>query len=218
VDSEHRPARAPTDGKWSPRRFVVTPDTPLEGEIDEEARVASVPAQATTKGMYLASLMQRLAPEELDAVLPKLRSLPRHATYQPFLDYPFGDAVVLLHAVARKLHPGKSLLEGLRLVGRGAVKVYLSSQPGRVVKAMIQGPEDALLRLPDIWRATDPQSSASATSIGPRHVAISVEGFPAWMDCGLIGTIEQIAMNQGVAPRIEVSLDTPTRGMFDVHW
>jgi hypothetical protein len=47
-------------------------------------------------------------------------------------------------------------------------------------------------------------------------VRFEVQGFPGWIDCGLIGTIEQVAMNQGGKPVIDVELEGPMNGVFVV--
>jgi uncharacterized protein (TIGR02265 family) len=201
-----------------PRRFRTRAAVPLEGEIDEAARIAQIPRHHTTKGMYLASLLDRLDEAERAAVIPRLRSHPRHGTYQPFLDYPRDDTVVLLHAVARKHHPGVSVLEGLRHLGRGTVKVFLQTQTGRVVKSMITTPRDALLKLPQIWKKTDPQSTVVVDERPDASVRFVVDGFPSWLDCGFIGTLEQVVMNHRCDPEIDVHLTGPTRGTFVVSW
>lgn len=201
-----------------PRRFVARAAVPFEGEVDEDARIARIPPHHTTKGMYLASLLDRLDEAEREAVMPKLRAHPRHGTYQQFLDYPLGDCVTLLHAVARKFYPSVSLLEALRLLGRNTVKVFLQTQTGRVVKSMITTPRDALLKLPQIWKKTDPQSTVVVDEQADGSMRFVVDGFPSWIDCGFIGTLEQVVMNHRCDPEIEVDLTASTRGTFVVRW
>jgi uncharacterized protein (TIGR02265 family) len=198
------------------RRFRVTPDAKLKGKLDEEARIHSVPAAVTTKGMYLADLAARAGAEEARAIWPKLREVPRNNHYIGFHDYPFADALRWLHAVARKEHPDDSLPEGLRLIGRDTVRVFLASKVGRVVRGMVKGARPSLLRLPAMWQITDPWSRASAAVLDDGGVRFEVQGFPGWIDCGLIGTIEQVAMNQGGKPVIDVELEGPMNGVFVV--
>lgn len=201
-----------------PRRFRVSASVALTGDVDEDQRIARIPAHHTTKGMYLASLLERLDEAERRAVIPRLRAHPRHGTYQQFLDYPLADTVVLLHAVARKHYPGVSLLEALRHLGRGTVRVFLQTQTGRVVKSMITTPRDALLKLPQIWKKTDPQSTVVVDEQADGSMRFVVDGFPSWIDCGFIGTLEQVVMNHRCDPEIEVDLTASTRGTFVVRW
>jgi uncharacterized protein (TIGR02265 family) len=198
------------------RRFRVTSGVKLKGSFDEEARILSVPAGVTTKGMYLADLAARAGGEEARAIWPKLREVPRNNHYLGFHDYPFADALRWLHAVARREYPNDSLLQGLRLIGRDTVRVFLASKVGRVVRGMVSGARPSLLRLPAMWQITDPWSRASAEPLDDGSVRFQVQRFPGWIDCGLIGTIEQVALNQGAKPVIDVELDGPMNGVFVV--
>ena len=200
------------------RRFRVTVREPLLGEVDEAARVASVPRELTTKGMYFAHFVSRLGPEEVSAIWPKLMLPPRHGKYQPFLDYPFADVLLWVHAVARKAHPRHALLEALRLLGRDTVKVFLASNAGRIVKTMNFGPRQALLRMPEMWKVTDPQNIVTASELEPGCVRFEVAGFYGWIDCGLIGTLEQVVLNHHVDPVIDVELHGAAQGRFEVSW
>lgn len=202
----------------TPQRSRVLPGVPLVGKADPEARVAAVPAGVTTKGMYLADLMSQLDTNRIDEVWPKLQAPPRHQKYQAFLDYPFADALRWLHAVARHKYPGRGLLEGLRLLGRDTVKVFVASQAGRVVRSMTLGARESLLRMPAMWKVTDPAHHVVAHELGAGSVHFEVRGFPGWIDCGLIGTLEQVVLSRHAQPEIEVVLYGPEYGEFTVHF
>ena len=203
--------------EW-PKRFSVTPDQPLTGDVDEAARVSAVPDALTTKGMYFDALMNQLGKNEVEQVWSTLANAPRHGRYQPFLDYPFADALRWLHAVAHKNYPGSTLLEALRRIGRDTVKVFLDSKAGRVVKTMTVGPRESLLRMPKMWKATDPQNLITATATETNAVRIDIEGFPGWLDCGVIGTLEQVVINHHREPELEVELLHLAKGNFTVRW
>lgn len=200
----------------TPSRFRVQPDRPLVGSVDAEARVAAIRPSVTTKGMYLADLMSRLDARRIEEVWPKLQAAPRHRKYQQFLDYPFADALRWLHAVARQSYPNVSLLEGLRQLGRDTVKVFLASHAGQVVRSMNLGPRDALLRMPAMWKVTDPSHTVIALERSPTEVHFEVHGFPGWLDCGLIGTLEQVVLSRTTTPEIDVVLFGPEHGEFTV--
>lgn len=168
--------------------------------------------------MYLADLMGRLDAAQVAEVWPTLQAAPRHGKYQPFLDYPFADALRWLHAVARHRHPNAPLLEGLRLLGRDTVKVFLASRAGQVVRSMTLGPREALLRMPAMWKVTDPMHNVTASEPEPGAVHFEVHGFPGWIDCGLIGTLEQVVLSREVQPQIDVVLYGPEYGEFTVRF
>ncbi len=196
----------------------MLPGVSLKGQVDAEARVASIRPEITTKGMYLADLVSRLEPRQVEQVWPALQAAPRHGKYQPFLDYPFADALRWMHAVAKHRHPTAPLLEGLRLLGRDTVKVFLASRAGQVVRSMTLGPREALLRMPAMWKVTDPMHTVVASEPHPRTVHFEVHGFPGWIDCGLIGTLEQVVLSREVEPELEVVLYGPEHGEFTVRF
>ena len=196
----------------------MLPGVPLKGQVDAEARVAAIRPEITTKGMYLADLVSRLDKRQVEQLWPALQTAPRHGKYQPFLDYPFADALRWLHAVARHRHPHAPLLEGLRLLGRDTVKVFLASRAGQVVRSMTLGPREALLRMPAMWKVTDPMHTVVASEPQPGTVHFEVHGFPGWIDCGLIGTLEQVVLSREVEPEIEVVLYGPEHGEFTVRF
>ena len=201
----------------TPKRFRVLPGVALVGHVDAEARVAAIAPTNTTKGMYLADLMGRLDERHAEQVWPTLLAAPRHGTYQPFLDYPFADALRWLHAVARFRYPTANLLEGLRRLGKDTVKVFLASRAGLVVRAMNLSPRDALLRMPAMWKVTDPSHTVVASEPSPDTVHFEVRGFPGWIDCGLIGTLEQVVLSREANPEIDVVLHAPDHGEFTVR-
>ena len=202
----------------TPQRFTVLPGVALTGKVDAEARVRGVNPAFTTKGMYLADLMGRLETRYVDEVWPTLQAAPRHQTYQAFLDYPFADALRWLHAVARHRYPSVSLLEGLRRLGRDTVKVFVASHAGQVVRSMTLGPRDALLRMPAMWKVTDPKHTVVASEPRLNEVHFEVRGFPGWIDCGLIGTLEQVVISRLAEPEIDVTLFGPEHGEFTVRY
>lgn len=203
------------------RSFRLTAGEPLPrtlaSGVDVEARLSAIPPVFRTKGMYLAELVGQLRPSQVDAVWGRLVEPPRHGKYQSFLDYPLADCLRWMHAVASNHYPNKPPLEGLRHLGRDTVRVFLQSKPGKVVRALKRGPEETLLDMPKMWKATDPGTTAVATKQADA-VRLDVEGFPGWIDCGVIGTLEQVVLNFQCAPELDVQLHGPMKGTFTVRW
>ncbi|MBN8615137.1 MAG: DUF2378 family protein [Deltaproteobacteria bacterium] len=188
--------------------------------MDVEERIASVPAQRTTKGMYFANLITRLPADVVERTWAEVREPPRHRVYQPFLAYPFADVLRWLHAVARHEHPRVSLLEGLRLLGRDTVRVFTRSSAGRVVASMPRSLEETLLKMPEMWALTDPGNDVVAHLVDgeARAIAFRFHGFEGWLDCGVIGTLEQVVIENRVAPTIDLALEAGWRAEMIVRW
>lgn len=203
----------------SHRAIRIRPDLPLLGEVDEEARIAEVRPERTTKGMYFADLVARLPPSRVAQIWPLLREPPRHRTYQPFLDYPFADVLRWLHAVARHEHPRVSLLEGMRRLGRDTVKVFTRSPAGRVVTSVPRDVRETLLKMPEMWAVTDPGNRVEAESVpGEDAVRFEIEGFEGWIDCGLLGTLEQIVIGHRCEPTLWLELRSEASARVVVRW
>lgn len=202
------------------RYIRITPDRPLLGDVDAEERIASVPSHRTTKGMYFADLIARLPADVVERTWSEVREPPRHRVYQPFLAYPFADVLRWLHAVARHEHPRASLLEGLRLLGRDTVRVFTRSSAGRVVASMPRSIEDTLLKMPEMWAVTDPGNDVVAHPVEgeARAIAFRFQGFEGWLDCGVIGTLEQVVIENRVTPTLDVALAAGWRAEMIVRW
>jgi hypothetical protein len=202
------------------RYIRITPDRPLVGDMDIEARIASVPVHRTTKGMYFADLVARLPAEVVERTWAALRQPPRHRVYQPFLGYPFADVLRWLHAVAAHEHPRASPLEGLRLLGRDTVRVFTRSSTGRAVTSMPRTLRETLLKMPEIWAVTDPGNDVTARTMDGDASAIvfHLDGFEGWLDCGVIGTLEQVVMEHRATPSIDLSLEHEWRAKMIVRW
>jgi uncharacterized protein (TIGR02265 family) len=202
----------------TPGRFTTDVDEPFLGDVDLVARIALVPDTNTTKGVYFDAFLSQLPDHDQARVWPLLRSPPRHGRYQAFLDYPFADVLLWLSELARKKHPGKSPLEGLRLIGRDTVKIFLTTQAGKVVKSIKRTARESLLNMPEVWRRTDPQNRVEATELSPQSIRFEVDGFPGWLDSGLLGTLEQVVMNHHGRPVLDVELRDVCHGTVVVRW
>lgn len=200
------------------RHFSLAVDEPLTGDVDEDARLASVPDAAKTRGMFLSNLASRVPEAQARVVWSRLRAPPSHDRYQSFHEYPFHDALLWLHAVARKEYPRATLLEGLRLLGRDMVRVFLESNTGRVVKTIILGPRESLLRMPEMWKLTDPLNEVTSELVGERSVRLEIKGFPGWIDCGVLGTLEQVVRNAGAEPALDVTLHGTAHATIVASW
>jgi hypothetical protein len=83
---------------------------------------------------------------------------------------------------------------------------------------MTLGPREALLRMPAMWRVTDPTHSVLASEPRPGEMHFEVRGFPGWLDCGLIGTLEQVVLSRDAVLEIDVVLHGPEHGEFSVRF
>jgi uncharacterized protein (TIGR02265 family) len=109
-----------------PPGFVL-PD--WDAPLDLAAHLATIPAEATAKGMFVESALQN--------VCALGRTPPTQEKFHGFRDYPLRRVIELLAECARISHPEATLREALRRVARPGYAVFSNSLIGRVVFAAI---------------------------------------------------------------------------------
>jgi hypothetical protein len=83
---------------------------------------------------------------------------------------------------------------------------------------MILGPRESLMRMPQMWKVTDPMNEVVTDALGEHAVRFEVHGFPSWIDCGLLGTLEQVVINTDCDPTLDVALHGHNRATIVVRW
>jgi hypothetical protein len=96
----------------------------------------------------------------------------------------------------------------------------MSSSTGQMLSPLLTGPRHSLLKMPEMWARTDPGNVVSVEEADGRAVRFRVEGFHGWLDCGLLGTLEQVVVSHGRVPTIELTLDETgaSRAEIVVRW
>ncbi len=84
-----------------------------------------VPAEATSKGMFLQALVEEAHRRGV--------TLPDEGPFQAFYDYPLARCMELTLEAAKLIHPDLSVREALRRIGRLSYGTFAESLIGRVV-------------------------------------------------------------------------------------
>ena len=198
-------------------RFTLTPSTPLPITFDPEARIASVPRDATIKGIFLAKYVGPLG-RQFAEVARTLDAPPTVGRYLPFSDYPLRDMLRLLYATAARTHPGTPLPDACRRITRADLEVFGASSAGKVALALMTDPQAMLLRLPQLTRSMFSDYRGTSELLPGGGVRVHASGMHAQADCGAIGVLEGIVMFFGKTPRIEVDARSPSDATYDVTW
>jgi uncharacterized protein (TIGR02265 family) len=196
-------------------RFVTSSSTRLDGNVDLEATVATIPEHFTTKGMFFTRYVVALGPE-WEALAPSLCDPAKHGRYHAFEGYPMRDYVRVFDRVARARFPG-STREAFRLLARGEVEVFADSTLGKVTLSLLREPGATLLRYPDIFRVVARGPEISAERLGERRIAVIHPLYHGSVEQGL-GLVEGLVQTFDEEPRVEVSVDAARRVVFDVRW
>lgn len=151
--------------------------------LDVPARLRATPPEATVKGMFIE------APIAVAFRLSGQR--PGRREYIPFKDYPVAEHNQVLVACAMAGYPDVPLREGLRRLGRDALRTFLESLAGRVVFAAAGRNFDAALGLvAKSYGITGPVGTATVTERTPDAAVIQLRRCYNFPDCYHVGVFE----------------------------
>ena len=196
-------------------RFVTTADAALQGDVDIEATIATIPPEFTTKGMFFTRYVAALG-AEWEELLPALSEPAKHGRYHAFESYSMRDYVRVFDRVARARFPG-STREAFRLLARGEVEVFADSTLGKVTFSLLSDPGAALLRYPDIFKVIVRGPEVAANRLGDRRVLVTHPHFYGSIEQG-VGLVEGLVQTFDEEPRVEVTVEPDRRVVFDVSW
>jgi len=195
--------------------YRVTPQIALEGDVDLEHVVSSIPHDYSTRGMFFTRYVRALG-EEWDSVQSALVAPAKDGRYVPFEYYPLRDYVRVLDRVARTRFPG-SRREAFRLLARGELDVFADSTLGKVTLSLLKEPQSTLMRFPDIYRVVVCAWECAASRFGVRRVLISFTDYRGIVEQSL-GLLEGIVQMFDEVPTVEVKVASDGRVEFDVCW
>lgn len=151
--------------------------------LDVPERIRAVPAEASVKGMFI----------EAPIAVAYARSGQRigRKEYIPFKDYPVAEHNQVLAACAAAGYPDVPIREGLRRLGRDALRTFLESLAGRVVFAAAGRNFDAALGLvARSYGITGPIGSATVVARTPDAAIIELRRCYNFPDCYHVGVFE----------------------------
>lgn len=196
-------------------RFVTSAAVALQGDVDIEATIATIPREFTTKGMFFTRYVAALG-AEWEALLGALDDPARHGRYHAFEGYPMRDYVRVFDRVARARFPG-STREAFRLLARGEIEVFAGSTLGKVTFSLLRDPGATLLRYPDIFKVIVRGPEITARRVEDRRVAVTHPHYYGSIEHGL-GLVEGLVQSFDEQPRVEVTVEPDRRVTFDVRW
>jgi uncharacterized protein (TIGR02265 family) len=196
-------------------RFTTVADQALEGDVDLEAIIATIPLEFTTKGMFFNRCVAALG-AEWEEIAPRLLEPAKHGRYHAFEGYPMRDYVRVFDRVARARFPG-SAREAFRLLGRGDVEVFAESTLGKVTFSLLSEPGTTLLRYPEIFMVVVRGPKATAERRGDRRVAVTFPRYYGSIESGL-GLVEGLVQSFDEEPRVDVTVGEDRGVVYDVSW
>jgi uncharacterized protein (TIGR02265 family) len=211
-----RPGTPPPLHDWRTASYELGPGTALTGDFDYEAIARDIPGDRKIKGMFFARQVATLGAQGTHELMTRLDSAPRLGRFVPFSDYPASDYVRLLGAAARSKHPNLPAREAVRRLARGDVDQFASSTVGAVIVALVRDAREALLRVPDAYKAVLRNQSATATRLPDGSVRLEMPGF-AGLSEYILGQIEGIVTRWGAQPFVRGEYQAFECLRFDVR-
>lgn len=209
-------APGPRDGAFALGEDFRRPRDEYRFELEEA--LATVSPEATVKGLFLQSVIDRV-PDR--AALFRRAGLPDRRIV-PFLDFPYHHYIQVLVAAAETLHPGVPRTVALRRFHLNYYETFAETLPGRVMFGVLGRDAERVMPIgPRGWQVNLKNAGdVRGTSLGPRHVRYVFAHYPALIcECCDIGVVEGALRFFGESER-EVRIRTPRidHTEIDIRW
>lgn len=152
--------------------------------LDVEMRLASMPANATVKGMFLQSIA--------DVAKKACGRAPGRGSYVAFKDYPLHEMAELMLACSELVWPRFWPREALRRLGQTAYPTFAASTIGKVVMSVAgRDPVAALKLVPKAYYLIGSHAGqASIEQVAEREMLLRLRGVWTWPDAYNVGVHE----------------------------
>jgi uncharacterized protein (TIGR02265 family) len=161
--------------------------------IDFDARLAAIPANATTRGMFLSLLLQSVGPNAAPSV--------RSRRYLAFKKYPLREYVELLAQCCADPGSRTSDAQRVRQLGRAVYPNYAKTITGTAIFAAAGHNYRRVLELcPAAYRIAVEPSEVIVRSITDGHAVIELRGLwnvPDFHQVGIFEGAMQVCRAQG---------------------
>lgn len=178
--------------------------------VDVDAHLQRCRPEATTRGMFLADIVEAL----------KQRNLPLPAKrYQAFGSYPQREFITVAADAARHLYPGLAQKEALRRLGQLAYPTFADTMIGKVMYGVLGKDVAAIMKVaPRGYEAVLSHGRAELVQSGPKMARVRLTDVATFLDSYQVGVFEGAFKSCNVAGTVKVKLDSPVTGEFLLEW
>ena len=188
------------------KSFLVTPTTTLTQSFVLEDRLTDATSVDTLKGMFFERILDlgKGAGVGTQALPPRVIR-----TYRTFGDYPVGDYYVIIHEVARRMHPRVTNVEAIRRVSVLDFERLAESTVGRVMMSFAGDVSATLLQAERLYGAILKGSAKVRGEKIDGGVRLTYRDFPGLAEYYPIGTIEGLCRHFRADYEIRVESISP---------
>lgn len=186
---------------------------PRPGYVEEA--LARVPGDVTIKGMFIDGLLDlakaRGVALDVDVALQRRRPT--------FKDEPMVDFMRLAVAVAQAAWPERSLVEGLKEVGRQTYRTFLTSLTGRVVFGILGEDINKLISATTkAYAASQSHGRAEVIESSATHCVLEYRFLYQFLDSLEVGVVEEAVNSCGLSAEIRMELTSPVSGRMHISF
>lgn len=185
-------------------------DPPWDHPLDVELALSRIPESATISGMFYLALLE-------GAKRRGLAIRPQEARYLPFRFYSLRQFGELLVEASALFHPGASLREGLRRIGRVGPAALLKSTLGKVTLGAASGVHDVVAAFAKTYPINVKPSSCSVERLNEHSLQVRLSA-PHFLDCHHVGAFEGALEHAGVTGRVLIAKRGDTAADLRLEW
>jgi uncharacterized protein (TIGR02265 family) len=137
--------------------------------------------------------------------------------YLPFRFYSLRDFAELLVQASPLFHPGVSLREGLRRIGRGGPAALLKSTLGKVTLGAASGVHDVVAAFAKTYPLNVKPSSCTIERADLSSMVVRLSA-PHFLDCHHVGAFEGTLDHAGVKGGVRIAKRADTAAELLLQW
>ncbi|RYZ04492.1 MAG: DUF2378 family protein [Myxococcales bacterium] len=189
------------------RTFV---DPPWDHPLDVDRALLLIPESATISGMFYQALAEG----------GKRRGVAmrfKEARYLPFRFYSLREFGELLVRACPLLHPGVSVREGLRRIGRAGPAALLKSTLGKVTLGAASGVHEVVTAFAKTYPINLKPSSCTVEHADHGSMVVRLSA-PHFLDCHHVGAFEGTLEHAGVKGTVRIAKRADTAADLLLEW
>lgn len=189
------------------RAFV---DPPWDHPFDVDRALLLIPDSSTISGMFYHALMEGAKRRGIALRFKEPR-------YLPFRFYSLREFGELLVQASPGFHPGVSLREGLRRIGRVGPAALLTSTLGKVTLGAASGVHDVVAAFAKTYPINVKPSSCTIEAQDQRSMIVRLS-VPHFLDCHHIGAFEGTLEHARVQGTVRIAKRGDTAADLLLEW
>jgi hypothetical protein len=186
-------------------------EPPWAAPLDVRSVLDAIPADATISGMFIAPLA--IEAKRVGVHLPSARD-----RYLPYRFYPLVEHAKVLVETCERIHPGLSIRQALRKLGRGAPRALVASTLGKVVLASAEGVHEVVDAMAKAYPLNARPSRVEVLERTSGRAVVRMEEVHYFIDSHHVGAFEGALRYAGVNGRVLIAARSEASADLLLEW